>query len=55
MKVIFSVKFQTSCDSAKVLMQLSHIRLDREQLAKIDSLDCLGPVTNLYLQHVSYN
>ena len=34
-------------------MELSHVRLDREHLGGIDNLDCLGPVTNLYLQHVS--
>ena len=35
------------------LLELSHIRLDREQISEIDNLDCLGPVTNLYLQKVS--
>ena len=30
----------------------THIRLDRESLTAIDNLDCLGPVTNLYLQQV---
>ena len=40
-------------NSVKALMELSHVRLDREHLGGIDNLDCLGPVTNLYLQHVS--
>ena len=35
------------------LLQLSHVRMDREQINEIDNLDCLGPVTNLYLQKVS--
>jgi len=39
------------CRAARVL-KLTHIRLDRESLTAIDNLDCLGPVTNLYLQQV---
>ena len=38
---------------AAALLKLSHVRLDREQIGDIDNLDCLGPVTNLYLQKVS--
>ena len=34
------------------LLKLCHVRLDREQIIEIDNLDCLGPVTNLYLQNV---
>lgn len=37
---------------AAELLKLSHVRLDREQISEIDNLDCLGPVTNLYLQKV---
>lgn len=39
------------CRAAE-LLELSHVRLDREQIGEIDNLDCLGPVTNLYLQKV---
>lgn len=39
---------------AAALLKLSHVRLDREQISEIDNLDCLGPVTNLYLQKVSH-
>lgn len=38
---------------AAELLELSHVRLDREKIIEIDNLDCLGPVTNLYLQKVS--
>ncbi|XP_020607709.1 leucine-rich repeat-containing protein 46-like [Orbicella faveolata] len=37
-------------ETAAELLKLSHVRLDREQISEIDNLDCLGPVTNLYLQ-----
>ena len=37
---------------ATELLELSHVRLDRERIGEIDNLDCLGPVTNLYLQKV---
>ncbi|XP_078376928.1 leucine-rich repeat-containing protein 46-like isoform X3 [Oculina patagonica] len=37
--------------TAAELLKLSHVRLDREQISEIDNLDCLGPVTNLYLQN----
>lgn len=37
-------------DTAAELLEVSHVRLDREKLSEIDNLDCLGPVTNLYLQ-----
>jgi len=40
-------------DRADSLLRLSHIRLDRENIKCIENLDCLGPVTNLYLQWVS--
>jgi len=33
------------------IMQLNHVRLDRENICEIDNLDCLGTVTHLYLQH----
>ncbi|EDO28294.1 predicted protein, partial [Nematostella vectensis] len=36
---------------AEALLQLTHVRLDRENLKCIDNLECLGNVTNLYLQH----
>ena len=32
---------------------LSHVRLDREKITKIENLELLTSVTNLYLQHVS--
>ncbi|CAB3984349.1 Hypothetical predicted protein, partial [Paramuricea clavata] len=35
---------------ADALGKLTHIRLDRLEITKIDNLECLGPVTNLYLQ-----
>ena len=35
------------------MLQLTHVRLDREGITRISNLDCLGPVTNLYLQQVS--
>nr|CAB3263539.1 leucine-rich repeat and coiled-coil domain-containing protein 1-like [Phallusia mammillata] len=38
-------------DVADQILGLTHVRLDREELEIIDNLDCLGPVTNLYLQH----
>ena len=38
---------------AAELLKLTHVRLDREKISEIDNLDCLGPVTNLYLQKVS--
>ena len=38
--------------SADVLGKLTHIRLDRLQITRIENLECLGPVTNLYLQQV---
>ena len=34
------------------MLKLTHIRLDRESITAIDNLDCLGPITNLYLQQV---
>jgi len=34
------------------LLNLTHVRLDRECIEAIDNLECLGSVTNLYLQHV---
>lgn len=39
--------------SAEALVKLSHIRLDRLQISRIENLECLGPVTNLYLQQVN--
>ncbi|XP_032218235.1 leucine-rich repeat-containing protein 46 isoform X2 [Nematostella vectensis] len=43
---------QTNSDQiAEALLQLTHVRLDRENLKCIDNLECLGNVTNLYLQH----
>ena len=37
---------------ASQLLKLTHIHLDREQIGEIDNLaECLGDVTNLYLQH----
>jgi len=41
---------RSSDEMAAELLELSHVRLDREQIGEIDNLDCLGPVTNLYLQ-----
>jgi len=38
-------------ETAGELLKLSHVRLDRERIGEIDNLDCLGPVTNLYLQN----
>ena len=38
---------------AAELLKLTHVRLDCEKISEIDNLDCLGPVTNLYLQKVS--
>ena len=38
--------------SVSALGKLSHIRLDRLEITKIDNLESLGPVTNLYLQQV---
>ena len=40
------------CNRATQLLGLSHVRLDREKISEIDNLDCLGPVTHLYLQKV---
>lgn len=37
---------------ASRVLKLTHIRLDRESITAIDNLDCLGPITNLYLQQV---
>lgn len=37
-------------DVATKIRKLTHIRLDRERISKIDNLDSLGNVTNLYLQ-----
>lgn len=42
---------KSSDDIAAELLKLSHVRLDRERITEIDNLDCLGPVTNLYLQN----
>lgn len=42
-------------DTAAELLELSHVRLDREKISEIDNLDCLGPVTNLYLQKNEIN
>lgn len=41
---------RSSDELATELLELSHVRLDRERIGEIDNLDCLGPVTNLYLQ-----
>lgn len=41
---------RSSDDMATQLLELSHVRLDREKISEIDNLDCLGPVTHLYLQ-----
>ena len=40
----------SSDDIVSALGRLSHIRLDRLGITKIDNLESLGPVTNLYLQ-----
>lgn len=43
---------QAADNKAEQLLKLTHIHLDRENIAKIDNLaEYLGPVTNLYLQH----
>jgi len=46
------VQEKSSDDVAMELLKLCHVRLDREQIIEIDNLECLGPVTNLYLQNV---
>ena len=39
----------------KLLNEVTHVRLDRENLQVIDGLELLGSsVKNLYLQHVSW-
>ena len=40
-------------DLDEALKNLSHVRLDRENISKIQNLECLTSVTNVYLQHVS--
>jgi len=44
---------QTDHDNANDLRKLSHVRLDRENISKLENLELLSSVTNLYLQHVS--
>ncbi|XP_067021356.1 leucine-rich repeat-containing protein 46-like isoform X1 [Acropora muricata] len=46
-----NIQEKSSDDVAMELLKLCHVRLDREQIIEIDNLDCLGPVTNLYLQN----
>eukprot|EP00700_Malawimonas_jakobiformis_P001951 EC722872.1.p1 GENE.EC722872.1~~EC722872.1.p1 ORF type:complete len:78 (+),score=1.15 EC722872.1:128-361(+) len=37
---------------ANEVLNVTRIRLDREQLTEIDGLDCLNDATHLYLQFV---
>ena len=42
---------QHACSSIEALNKITHVRLDRENIGEIDSLELLGPkVTNVYLQ-----
>ena len=50
--ILFYVNFCFCCNRATQLLELSHVRLDREKISEIDDLDCLGPITHLYLQKV---
>jgi hypothetical protein len=50
--LILSLIFNFVFYSADALGKLTHIRLDRLEITKVDNLECLGPVTNLYLQQV---
>ena len=45
---------EESVDNLKqAISALTHVRLDREHISKIENLEGLNSVTNLYLQYVS--
>ncbi|CAK8695098.1 unnamed protein product [Clavelina lepadiformis] len=49
-KNLFNHKEVNQLAIVEELLQLTHIRLDRENIYLIENLDCLGAVSNLYLQ-----
>ena len=50
----YLLPFVDMCCRMQLLNEVTHVRLDRENLQVIDGLELLGSsVKNLYLQHVS--
>ena len=45
--------YESDDDKLEALKDLSHIRLDREKISKIEHLQLVKSATNLYLQQVS--